>query len=310
MELVSIVLPTYNGEQFLRCAIDSIIAQTYQNWELIIVNDCSNDSTPEIAEEYAQKDARIKVIHNKQNKRISASLNAGFEIAQGTYLTWTSDDNYYLINAIEKLVGYLDNNSEDIMVHSAYTCKNLITNKEDIVRTKTSVDDLLRGCTCGPCFMYRASAAKTIGDYDTSLHFAQDWDYWLRMLLHGNIAYIDENMYVYRLHGDCLTVKCKDELYYDDALLKRKYRMLYAEKYPYVRECFLIDFISDEYMNSKNIQVLAQLNEYYSSRVLYKEFKNRYKCYKDNIWLVAIKTLGFIYWLKAINLKYKRRKGD
>ena len=64
--VVSIVLPTYNGAKYIRESLDSILAQTFQDWELIIVNDCSTDETPQIAAEYAQKDERIRIIHIKK----------------------------------------------------------------------------------------------------------------------------------------------------------------------------------------------------------------------------------------------------
>ena len=98
----SIVLPTYNGEEFLSNSIESVINQTFQDWELIIVNDCSTDNSLSIAEEYFKKDNRIRIINNAENKKLPESLNIGFREAKGDYFTWTSDDNEYYPNAIEK----------------------------------------------------------------------------------------------------------------------------------------------------------------------------------------------------------------
>lgn len=306
MRLVSIVLPTYNGEEFLKHSIESVISQTYPNWELIIVNDYSSDSTPQIAEWYAKKDKRIKVIHNECNKKISASLNAGFNVAKGEYFTWTSDDNYYMDTAIERMVEHLELTPDDVMVHSAFTCFNLIKKEKSITRTKTTVESILRGCTCGPCFLYRCSAAKAIGEYDITLRFAQDWDYWLRMFLHGNIGYIDESMYVYRLHEKCLTVKCKKELYKDDELLKNKYRELYAEKYLFIKKVFVLEFEVDEYRDSGNKEILKRLESKYPAKRLYKEYKRRYIMYQNSMWLKAIYRLGVLYVMKALLLKRKK----
>ena len=104
MPKVSIVLPTYNGEKFIRESIDSILYQTFTDWELIIVNDCSTDGTPNIVNRYAASDSRIRVIHNKENQKLPESLNIGFREARGEYLTWTSDDNMYLPSALEKMI--------------------------------------------------------------------------------------------------------------------------------------------------------------------------------------------------------------
>ena len=104
MPKVSIVLPTYNGSAFITEAIDSILNQTFSDFELIIVNDCSTDNTFQLCKDYAQKDKRIKLISNSTNLKLPASLNVGFSYATGEYFTWTSDDNYYKDNAIEKMV--------------------------------------------------------------------------------------------------------------------------------------------------------------------------------------------------------------
>ena len=109
MPTVSIVLPTYNGSQYIRESLDSIIKQTCTDWELLIVDDCSSDHTLEIAREYASRDARITVIHNEVNRKLPSALNIGFAHAKGKYLTWTSDDNRYLPEALSVMAEYLDN---------------------------------------------------------------------------------------------------------------------------------------------------------------------------------------------------------
>ena len=117
-ELVSIVLPIYNGEKYMRQSIDSVIAQTYTNWELLIVDDGSTDGTAAIAMEYAEKDARIRYHKNPQNMRLPRTLNRGFSLAKGDYLTWTSDDNYYYPTAIEKMVNCLKNDQREFVFAS------------------------------------------------------------------------------------------------------------------------------------------------------------------------------------------------
>jgi len=100
--LVSIVLPTYNGARYLRESIDSCLRQTYDNLELIIVNDGSTDETEEIVLSY--DDPRIVYAKHHPNAGLPRSLNVGFALAKGDYLAWTSDDNYYADNAIEVMV--------------------------------------------------------------------------------------------------------------------------------------------------------------------------------------------------------------
>ena len=98
--LISIVLPIYNGEKYMRKSIDSVLAQTYANWELLIVDDGSTDNTAIIAQEYAANDSRIRYYKNSENMRLPKTLNRGFSLAWGDFLTWTSDDNYYYPTAL------------------------------------------------------------------------------------------------------------------------------------------------------------------------------------------------------------------
>ena len=102
---VSIILPTYNGAKYLRESIDSCLSQTHKNIELIIVDDCSTDQTSQIIKPY--QDARIRYIRNEKNMRLPRSLNIGFALATGEYLTWTSDDNQFLPHAIETMLKIL-----------------------------------------------------------------------------------------------------------------------------------------------------------------------------------------------------------
>ncbi len=205
---VSIILPTYNGEHFIKDSIESILNQTYTNWELIIVNDCSTDNTLQIIEEYTQKDKRIKVISNAKNLKLPASLNIGFCNANGDYYTWTSDDNMYKPKAIEKMVEYLnDNPSCDLVSFNFdFITENCRFENEftDLVLDRNMLQ-LTKQCNVGACFMYRKEIAVKTGDYDENMFCAEDYDYWCRIALNGNINYRDENLYKYRHNTKSLT---------------------------------------------------------------------------------------------------------
>ena len=208
MKKVSIILPTYNGESFIKESISSILNQTYPYWELIIVNDCSSDNTLNIANKYAQKDSRIKVISNEKNLKLPASLNVGFHHATGDYYTWTSDDNMYKPTAIEKMVKYLDENSDCDLVSFNFdfiTEDNCFENQfTDLVPDRNTLQ-LTERCNIGACFMYRKEIAEKTGNYDETMFCAEDYDYWCRIALIGNINYKDENLYEYRNHSKSLT---------------------------------------------------------------------------------------------------------
>lgn len=206
-KLVTIVLPTYNGSKFLRDSIESILNQTYTKWELIIVNDCSTDNTLEIAKEYETKDSRIKVVSNQTNKKLPASLNVGFSFAKGNYYTWTSDDNMYKPNALEYMVNYLNTNPNTDLISCQFDFIDEEGNFERLFFNglKREMIGLTKNCNIGACFMYRREIAQKVGNYDESYFCAEDYEYWCRIALIGNIEYLDENLYKYRNNSASLT---------------------------------------------------------------------------------------------------------
>ena len=116
-KLISIVLPVYNGAEHMAGSIESVLRQTWKNWELIIVNDCSTDQTLAVAESYQKKDSRIRVLSNSKNLKLPLTLNAGFAQAKGEYYTWTSDDNLYQPEALSSLVQALEQDNGCVMVY-------------------------------------------------------------------------------------------------------------------------------------------------------------------------------------------------
>ncbi len=219
---VSIVLPVYNGEQFLSEAIDSILAQSYKDWELIIVDDCSTDSTPSIIEDYSKKDDRIRYYRNDRNRKLPGSLNKGFSMAQGEYLTWTSDDNLYRENALERMVTYLDSNEKADFVYADYSqvdCQG----KEVVTICLPDAAMLPVQNIVGACFLYRKSLKEMVGDYDENLFLIEDYDYWIRCYLSGKLAHINEDLYLYRIHEKSLSAQRKSEIIRKQKELRSRY---------------------------------------------------------------------------------------
>ena len=218
--LVSIVLPVYNGEKYLAQSIESVRWQTLQEWELIIVNDGSTDGSADIIKKYAELDNRIRVINNGKNKNLPASLNIGFAAARGKFLTWNSDDNMYLPQALEKMASFLQKNPTFYAVNARMT---QIDDDGKYERMFDAYDpfsmwvyDLM-----GLCFMYRREVKDKIGGFDEGLFLVEDYDYWLRILEEcGPIGTVNEVQYIYRCHQNSLTVKRK----YDVAMALQRLR--------------------------------------------------------------------------------------
>lgn len=226
MPKVSVVLPTYNGEKYIKQSIDSVLNQTFSNLELIIVNDCSTDRTLEIINEYAQKDSRVRIMNNTVNLKLPTSLNIGFAAATGEYLTWTSDDNLYLPDALEKMYEKLQSTEDIYMV-----CANMdYIDDQGIITGKAKgyeANAFYYTNNIGACFMYKRVVYEAIGDYNPNLFLVEDYDYWLRIRKkYHEIVHMNETLYLYRWHNDSLTIR-KQKQVYDQLLVLRKLHIDY-----------------------------------------------------------------------------------
>lgn len=215
MPKVSIVLPVHNGERYLRDAIESVLGQSFQDWELLLVNDCSTDTSPQIMQDYAGQDRRIRYIENKINLKLPKTLNIGFGHAKGEYFTWTSDDNCYKKDAIALMVSYLDADSSCGLVY----CDMDYIGEQDhnIKRTKLNPETLYYDNCVGACFLYPRKVMKCVGEYDPGMMLVEDYDYWLRISKQYPIARIPQVEYTYRIHDGSLTMtqaaKIQEQLY-------------------------------------------------------------------------------------------------
>lgn len=230
-KLISVVLPVHNGEKYLEQSIRSVLDQTYENLELIIVNDASTDNSLYIAQKLARDDSRVRIITNSENLKLPKSLNKGFESANGEYYTWTSDDNYYNATAIEEMVNYLEENRDTSMVCCDFIKMDEITNKEEICKLNVSPEEMICANCVGPCFLYRKDITNKIGKYNPEKFLVEDYDYWLRMMLEGNISHISEVLYTYRIHESSLTGTRMTEIMNKTSKLIEKYLPLYKEKW-------------------------------------------------------------------------------
>lgn len=202
---VSIVLPVYNGERYLNEALDSVLNQTYPSWELIIVDDCSTDSTPTIANSYAASDDRIRYVRNETNKKLPASLNVGFSLASGKYFTWISDDNRFGETALELMVAVLDNDPQTDLV---YCRMRRIDEHGKLIRPlmlPQNVSFIYCYNVVLACFLYRREVQESLGGYDESLFLVEDYDFWLRAYRSFSFRHLPDAPYYYRVHSGALT---------------------------------------------------------------------------------------------------------
>lgn len=204
--LVSIVLPTYNGSKYLQKSIESCLAQTYTNIELIIVDDCSTDNSAGVIREFMEKDNRVFYIRNEVNQKLPRSLNTGFERAKGKYYTWTSDDNYYAPVAIAEMVEILEEKNEIGLVYCDYTIINEEGKQEGIKKFGDVNKNMVSWLGCGACFLYKAELHTQLKGYDPSAFLIEDYDFFIRALTITRFYYLERSdLYYYRYHPASLT---------------------------------------------------------------------------------------------------------
>jgi glycosyltransferase involved in cell wall biosynthesis len=195
----------YNGERFLRAAIESILNQTFCDFELIVIDDCSTDSSPRILREF--KDDRLRIVSNEENLGIAATLNKGIAVARGEYIALQDHDDVSSPNRLECQVAFLDQHARVGMVGSS--C-NIIDEVGTIVPNwPLEYDDVtLRWTLLWRCpffhtsLMVKRRAIEEVGGYssDPKYRFAEDYDLMSRVAIRHAVANIPQLLGYWRMH--------------------------------------------------------------------------------------------------------------
>jgi glycosyltransferase involved in cell wall biosynthesis len=197
--LVSVVLPTYNQASLLPEALESVRAQTYPHWELILVNDGSTDGTETVLSRY--HDPRFKIVTLPQNRGLPRALNEGFRRAQGDYVTFTSSDNLLHPQLLERLVEVLEEHSH---IGVAYADYEEIGDRSRVISLAavTPEDIAERGWSLGPAFLIRSSVLDEYGwpPYDETLAGIEDTALWLDLSRRTLFHHVPQVLYSYRRH--------------------------------------------------------------------------------------------------------------
>ena len=202
--LISIVVPVYNVEKFLCTCLDSILSQTYTNWEAILVDDGSKDNSGKISDEYAQKDHRIKVLH-KQNGGVSDARQAGLDAAKGEYIIHADPDDWVEPKMLEELLHKAKEENADMVICDTIWEKGTIT--ELHIERPTSLDneiilcDLFDGKIHGSCWnkLVRRSIFKQYNvKFPQGVQLREDLYVVASLLIHPiKVSYLNKAFYHY-----------------------------------------------------------------------------------------------------------------
>lgn len=201
-DLISIIMPAYNSEKYIEEAINSVLAQSYKNWELIVIDDGSLDDTRNIIIEYSQNDFRINLLSNEKNIGVSAARNKGIEFAKGEWIAFLDSDDrwtpYKLKKQIETAEKY---NAEFIFTGSSYIdeegkpYKGIFEVPEKVSYKKLRTQNIIS------CSSVLIKKKFLINNKMEGNDMHEDYAVWLRILRTGITAYgVNEPLLIYRIH--------------------------------------------------------------------------------------------------------------
>lgn len=214
---VSVCIPTYNCAGYLRLAIASVLAQNYQNLEIVIVDNCSTDSTVILVEEFAKNsDNNIRFYRNGRNIGLVGNLNRCLEYARGTYIKFLMADDVLLPNCLERMAFWLDSKQDITLVACGRRIideygQELAVHRYSSGQVVVSGSQAIAECLFGSNFigeptavMFRKSSLK--GKFREDLPQVLDMDMWFRLLEQGDLLYIGEPYCAVRRHADQMTL--------------------------------------------------------------------------------------------------------
>lgn len=205
--LVSIITPVFNAEKYIEGTIKSVLNQTYNDWEMLIIDDCSTDSSPEIVKSFMEIDSRIKYFKTESNQGVSYARNLAITNSSGQFIAFLDSDDQWESKKLEKQIGYMKDNDFAITFTSYELMDENSNSLHKTIKVPCSVDynGLLRGNIMG-CLTVVID--KTKMDFDIKLSGIPHEDYvlWLSILKKGYIAYgVDEVLARYRKSSTSLS---------------------------------------------------------------------------------------------------------
>lgn len=215
MPAISIIMPTYNGATFIEGAIESVLQQSYKDWELIIISDGSTDTTDSIVRSYIANHPNILFIENEQNVGIQKSLNKGLSYAKGKYIARLDDDDRWIDeHKLVLQVSYFDAHPECVLLGTDAVLIDTMGKKisrNSMPKSDTAIRKRMysRNCFLHATVMFRRDMASAVGNYSESpdtLH-VEDYDLWLRLGQKGSMANLSMVSTALTVHTESLTNK-------------------------------------------------------------------------------------------------------
>lgn len=300
-DLVSVVIPTYNREKTLARSIESVLNQTYKNFEIIVVDDNSIDSSNEIMNRYMQENSNIKYIKHNRNKGGSAARNTGAKAASGKYLSFLDSDDEWIENKLELDISTIINKTAD-MVYSdmdVIDVKTQIMTKHKHLPCKDMYLGLLSRNIIGgtSVITIKKSVFEEINGFDENLPSCQDWDFYIKVAYMHKILKIDKSLLKYYVHSESISGNINNAISGNEIMTEKILRILEnSEKYKSERG----DILSNQYIT--RAMIYRRFNNYEKTKEYYKKSFRENKKNKTAIKNILGMMFGKSVYYKLTNL--------
>lgn len=219
--LVSVIVPVYNHEKFIGETIKSVMSQTYKNWELLVVDDCSTDGSWEIIQEWTKKDSRIKAFRNNENKGLIPNWEFLIDNSKGNYIAFLEGDDYFCKDNLKKKIEIFEkypdlgmvycnfsivNESGVDIMKDYYSKQKIKTFRNEKIKPEEYLLSSLAPFSTYSQIMITREVIKNIGlprslDQEAKIFLPSDWDFNFRTSINNKIYFVDENLLQYRKHS-------------------------------------------------------------------------------------------------------------
>ena len=202
---LSVLMPAHNAAGYVAVALDSMLAQTHRDFELIVVDDASSDETWQILSGYAGRDARVRLMRNDRNMKIAHTLNRGIGAARGRYIVRMDADDWSFPDRLAKQLAFMDANPSVVVSGGTIEiCDEALEplNRRRYPRTDREIRERMFFFSpfCHPAIICRTDALRAAGGYNESLEVAQDYDLYFRMGRLGELANLEDCIHRLRTH--------------------------------------------------------------------------------------------------------------
>lgn len=263
---VSVIIPSHNHSQFIERTINSVLQQTFDDFEIIIVDDCSTDNSTDVID--SVKDSRLKKFYLKENLGTVMALNFGLSKANGKYIATLGSDDMWEKDKLEKQINVLENNKN---LAACFSWANIIDENDQLLQTCSTINcdvfiqknrtqgQWLRyfyenaNCLCHSSALLRKEAYDKIGNYNLAYRQLHDFEYWIKLINKYEIFIIEESLVKYRriekTNNSVSAVNLENTI----RVFNETYNIWFDYFFSYMNENVFIDAFKDKFKNKLNL---------------------------------------------------------